>query len=196
MTPRDRLRRLGGVDWRVSFTVTIGVIAATLMVLLGMEPRLVLVAFVAAIVGAVTWLMVDLGPIASPLVWNDHVPDEAAIPRSDQRVRTLRTRLQRSARRRRGPTIARSVDTGRPEPVDEIVDALISVIDDHVEAEFGVDRTREPAEAAEILGPELTRFVTDPLLRRSMTDPRVLARWVGLIEDLCSRTPTSRRITR
>jgi hypothetical protein len=169
----------------VSVTVGIGSIVAVGMVLLGMEPRLVLVAFVVMIVGAATWLTVDLGPLASRVVWTDHGRGTSTSARSDRRVQALRARLRSPARRRRVPKL---VDTGRAEPADEIVSTLIDVIDDHLLAEYGIDRATEPAAAAAVLGADLTRFVTDPSARRSMSARRGLARTVGLIEDFCSRT--------
>ena len=80
------------------------------------------------------------------------------------------------------------IETGDTEPVDEIVGTLIGVIDDHLLAEFGIDRSTDPAAAADALGPELTTFVNDSSARRSMTGRRGLARTLGMIEDFCSRT--------
>lgn len=171
------------VDWRVSVTVGTGSIVALAMVVLGMEPRLVLVGFVVMIVGAATWLAVDLGPLVSPVVWTDHGRGTSTSARSDRRVQALRARLRSPARRRRAP---RLIDSGRPEPVDEIIGTLIGVIDDHLLAEFGIDRSADPTSAAGLLGPDLATFVADPSARRAMSGRRGLARTVGLIEDFCS----------
>ncbi|MFK8024742.1 MAG: hypothetical protein AB8G26_12350 [Ilumatobacter sp.] len=173
------------LDWRVSLTVAVGVTAATLMILLSMEPRLALVAVVVTIISAVTWLAVDLGPVAAPIVWIDHGERTDTAPRSDRRVRALRTRLRSPAHRSRVPTL---IDTARSEPDDEIADTLVAIIDDHIEAEFGIDRSHDPEAADDVLGPELARFVSDPSAHRSMTGRRGLARTVALIEDLCART--------
>ena len=70
------------VDRRVSVTVGTGSTVALAMVVLGMEPRLVLVGFVVMIVGAATWLAVDLGPLVSPVVWTDHGRGTSASARS------------------------------------------------------------------------------------------------------------------
>ncbi len=178
-------RLIDRVDWRVTFTVAVGIVVAVGMLLLEMEPRLVLVGFVVMAVGAATWLAIDLGPMSAPMVWTDHGRGTGSAPRADRRVQALRARLRSPSRRRRVPKL---IDTGRAEPVDEIVGTLIGVIDDHLLAEFGIDRSTDPAAAADVLGPELTKFVTDSSARRSMTGRRGLARTLGMIEDLCSRT--------
>lgn len=180
------IRRLSDrVDWRVSVTVGIGVIVAVGMVLLGMEPRLVLVGFVVMVVGATAALAFDLAPAASPVVWTDHGRGADTATRSDRRVQALRARLRSPARRRRLPAM---IESSRPEPVDEIVGTLIGVIDDHLLAEHGVDRAADPAAAAELLGPDLEQFVADPSAHRSMAGRRNLARTLDLIESFCSRT--------
>jgi hypothetical protein len=59
----------------------------------------------------------------------------------------------------------------------------------HLEGELaelipGDGLAKRYARAAELLGPELARFTSDPASRRSMTQRRTLARTVSLIEDL------------
>ncbi len=93
----------------------------------------------------------------------------------------MQSRLKRRGRpgRRWG-----AVDGTGSEPADEIVTTLLGSIDDHLKAEHGIDRSIDPVAAAEVLGLDLTRFVTDPAARRSMTQRRTLARTVSLIEAL------------
>ena len=169
------------VDSRVSITAATGVLVGVSMVLLGMEPRLVLVGMVVVAVAAAAWLAIDLGGATSPIVWKNHGHGTAAATRPDQRVQALRARL-RSPARRRG--ITRAMGTDRTEPVDEVVGTLLRVIDDHLVAEHNIDRSIDPDAAAEVIGPDLARFVTDPSTRRSMTGRRGLARTLTLIEDL------------
>jgi len=169
------------VDWRVSVTAATGVVVGVSMVLLGMEPRLLLVGVVVVVVAAAAALAIDLGAATSPIAWKVHDRGSTAAARPDQRVQALRARLRSPARRRR---ITQTTDDDRPEPVNEVVGTLLRVIDDHLLAEHSIDRSVDPAAAAAILGPDLTRFVTDPSARRSMTGRRRLARTLTLIEDL------------
>jgi hypothetical protein len=170
-----------GLDWRVGVTIAAGSTVGVGMLLFGMQPRLPLVGLVVIILGAATWLLLDLGNAASPLVWHDYGAGEAGAPRPDRRVRMLQSRLERRGRpgRRRG-----AADGTGSEHTDEIVITLLGSIDDHLEAEHGIDRSIDPVAAAEVLGVDLTRFVTDPAARRSMTQRRTLARTVSLIEAL------------
>ncbi|BAN00953.1 hypothetical protein [Ilumatobacter coccineus] len=169
------------VDWRIGATAAVGVTAAVGMMLLGMQPRLVLVAFVVLIVSATTWLLVDVGSASEPLLWHDHGSGETTSSRPDRRVLMLRARLKRNARTNR------RVGGGSAEPDEHelaISDTLVAVIDDHLCAEHGLDIELAPDAAAAVIGPELTRFMTDPSARRSMTQRRALARTVALIEAL------------
>ncbi|MEZ5228214.1 MAG: hypothetical protein R2710_16545 [Acidimicrobiales bacterium] len=58
------------------------------------------------------------------------------------------------------------------------------MIDDLLLDQHGVDRAGDPQAAGRILGPELARFVDDPLVRRSMVRRRSLAATLTLIEAL------------
>lgn len=172
------------LDWRISVTAGIGIAVAVGMVLLGMEPRLILVAIIVMMVAAATWLVFDLGNAAEPLHWHDYGMNDAGAVQPDRRVRALRSRLERNARTRRPSGANGASGGGQDNARDEIADTLVDVIDDHLRAEHGLDRSLRPEAAAEILGPDLTRFVTDPSARRSMAQRRSLARTVSLIEAL------------
>lgn len=169
------------LDWRITVTAGVGITVAVGMVLLGMEPRLILVAIVVMTVAAAMWLVLDLGNAAEPLLWHDYGTTDASAAQPDRRVRALRSRLERNARSRR---TSGATGDGRSNPHDEIADTLVEVIDDHLRAEHGLDRSLQPEAAAAILGPDLTRFVSDPSARRSMAQRRTLARTVSLIETL------------
>lgn len=169
------------VDWRVKLTAAVGGTVGVLMLLLDMQPRLVLVAMVVMAVAAAGWSAFDLGHTAEPLTWHDYGADQAGTARPDQRTQALRSRLERNTRGRRTASTSR---TGEPEPNDEIVETLVDVIDDHLVAEHGLDRTADFEALAAVLDPELARFVTDTATQRSMTQRRTLARTVALIEDL------------
>jgi hypothetical protein len=165
---------------RIGVIVGAGTVIGVAMVLLGMEPRLVLVGCVVAAVGATTWLLVDLANVVAPVSWYNYGTVADTSARSDPSVQTLQTRLRTPARRRRRVA---PLDRVRADPTDEITAALLDVIEDHLVAEHGIDMLIDPHAAAEALGPELARFVTDSKTRRSMAQPRTLACTLTLIED-------------
>jgi hypothetical protein len=77
------------------------------------------------------------------------------------------------------------------DPSDEIGDSLVEVLDDHLVADRGIDRSEDPVGAAEALGPELMQFVSDPAVRRSMTQRRTLVRTITSIEAFTTHSPDS-----
>ncbi len=168
-----------------------GAIAGVVMVLLGMEPRLALVGFVVMVVATLTWLIADLGHIAEPVNWHNYATAANDMTRPDRRVQVLKARLRQSTRRRRTGGLPGTSQTNRADPIEEIGESLVAVIDDHLLADRGIDRSLDPAGAAEELGDALTRFVTDPDARGSMTRRRTLAHTVALIEDFTSSTDST-----
>lgn len=176
--------------WIVA-TAAIGIMTGVLMVLLGMEPRLVLVGCVVILVTAATWLILDVAAAADPVNWHNYQTAADGAARPDRRVQILKTRLRQPTRRRRTLGSAGTTWTDPAGPSDEIADSLAAVLDDHLVAARGVDRSLDAAAAAEALGPELTRFVTDPAARRSMTQRRTLARTIASIEEFTSSTDPS-----
>lgn len=153
------------------------------MVALGMEPRLWIVAAVVASVTAVWWLCSGLGVVVDPLAWYQHGSGTSATARPDRRMQLLTARLRHNTRhtagRRRSPV---AVDPDDPQPVDEIIGSLISVLDDHLRARHGIDRDADAQAASLALGPELDRFVSDPATARAMTQRRTLASTISLVE--------------
>lgn len=173
-------RRAEGLDPRVSWTAGAVVAVCLGTVLLGMEPRLVLVGLLVVAVAAAGICVVDLGDSTGAVVWQAPGTTGERAATVDRRVRLLRNRLQ-SRGRRRSP-LARSDDD--VEADDDIAVTLLAAIDDQLRSEHGIDRAASPEAAATVLGPELTRFVSDPAARRSMTSRRGLASTLQLIEAL------------
>jgi len=68
----------------------------------------------------------------------------------------------------------------------------MSLLDDHLVAEHGIDRTIDAEAAGAMLGPALTSFVTDPEARRSMTRRRNLARTITLVEAFTAPAAAAR----
>ncbi len=158
------------------------------MVLLGMEPRLVLVAGVVLLVTAATWLISDLAAIAVPLSWYNHGSSADSSSRPDRRVQLLTARLRHNTRPSTRRRISGPTGPDETQPVDEITGSLIAVVDDHLTAQYGIDRTVDVSAASDVLGPELTRFVSDPGAARSMVQRRTLAHTISLIETFTSAT--------
>lgn len=156
------------------------VIAGVVMLMLGMEPRLVLVTCIVMLTSTTALLVVGLARQTTPLHWYRFGTEADTSARPDRRVQILRSRMRRSARLTRTQRGSTQAD----EPIDEIIDSLIAAIDDHLDAEHGLDRSTDPAAASVVIGPELTRFVSNPSEQRSMTRGRTLARTVSLIEAL------------
>lgn len=195
----------GATRWRIGSTAVVGTIVAVVMIVLGMEPRLALLACIVAAAGCTTWLVVDLAGAASPVVWGDRAASADTAAPADRRVQTLRGWLRRPAR---GGRLRNAPAEEGAVPTDEIADVLLEVIAD-VLAEHGVDPNADasadasadpnahpnadPAGAAAIVGPELARFIGDPAARRSMTQRRALAHTLALIEDLPSSISPDRR---
>lgn len=166
------------------------------MVLLGMDPRLVIVACVVALVSAASWLVIGLAPVADPLTWYDHSNASWSSARVDRRVLQLTARLRQNSRqsRRRGlPGLSGRTGQDEAEPVDEIVTSLVAVIDDQLRADHAIERADDGEAAARVLGPELTRFVDDPAAARKMTQRRTLAHTIALIEEFTAPTPPATR---
>ena len=187
MTDRERVRPLGKVDWRVSATAGAWFVVGVGMLLLGMEPRLVLLGFVVLIASAVMWLIVDLALISSPLVWDNPASWGDQRVGRDLRVGILRSRLEQSPARR---SPLRAADPDTPQPADQIIETLLGVVDHHLLAEHNIDRAVDSGSAVRLLGPELGRFVTDVAAQRSMTRRRSLAGTIKLIEELTVPTPS------
>ena len=172
--------------WRIGTTAVAGTVVAVAMVLLGMEPRLALVACITVAVGCTTWMLVDVGEAVSPVIWSDRGAPIDTSAATDRRVQILRQRLWRPPRERRLLAVG-SADAGsRP---DDVAEALLAVIED-VLAEHGIDPGSDPDAVEAIIGRDLARFVTDPSARRSMMHRRALPDTLARIEGLPS-SPTS-----
>ena len=167
--------------WAATTAVIASVVAA-IMVLGGMEPRLALVGIVVLLSSAVSWLLSGLAAVADPLSWYDHGSGADAAARPDRRTQLLTARLRHNPRHRNRRPSPRPGGSDDTQPLDEIVRSLVSVLDDHLRTQHGIDRTAEVQAASDALGAELTRFVRDPNTALAMTQRRTLARTIALIE--------------
>ncbi len=165
---------------RIGATAAAGVIVGVGMILLGMEPRLVLVGLIVVTVSASASLLGDLANRTWAVSWGGNEHEYARSTEVDARVLRLSRTLRRTPSRRRAPVLA--ADEG-DQPPNEIVTALIDVIDDLLVEDHGIDRSSSADAAAAVLGPELARFVTERPGSRVVSH-RDLTRIVTLIEGL------------
>jgi hypothetical protein len=156
--------------YRVPLTGLVVVALSVVMLLLGMHPRLALVCLVVVAVAAVGWLVLDVGSLPAEIDWERHVEREERSPRADLRVGLIRARLHRE-RSRRDEWASTSEE-------------LAALVDARLRAHHGIDRYVDPDAAFEVLGPELTVFMTDPDRRRRMCELRSLDHTLTLIEQL------------
>lgn len=171
---------------RVAAIAGTGVVVGVVMLLLDMEPRLVLVGLVVIVVGTSGFLLLDLGDETAVVDWHAHDLEETSAVVVDLRVQHLRGSLHRSTSRRRSAAAL----LGDGEVTDQIVRALTEIVDDTLRADHGIDRSSDPDGAAEVLGPELARFVTDADELRGLSRRR-LTTIVTLIEQLHERAPAA-----
>ncbi len=159
-------------EWRWPFLLIVGVVLLVelAMSLLDMGPEIMLVAALGAFTGTVVWTARTLaettkGPRVAPRAF--------AAPRAagaDGRVKSLRT----------GILFGRTMSGY----TDRLHETLVAVIDDQLAHAHGIDRATEPVAAAEVIGPALTAFVSEPEAAASMTDTREINRIVTLIEQI------------
>ena len=171
-------------------TAVIGSILGVVMMLLGMEPRLVLLGLIVVAVASTGFLLMDLAAVTAPVDWSSFRLDDPTRVPVDWRVQQLRGTLLRSTTRRRS-TAAAIAGTGR---TDQVVDSLVGVVDDILFTEHGIDHAADPAAATAVVGPELARLLADPAAHSSMSHRR-LDHIVTLVEDL-STTPHPSEETR
>lgn len=159
------------VSWRRRLAVVVACWAAVVAVMagLGMEPNLIVLAALAAVVGVITWVVLDLSDIAAPVDWRTTREGSGRGVASDVRVNTLRRQL--------GAAGALGSD-------DMVHTSLVAIIDDRLASEHGVDRRVQPSMAAALLGPDLDEFVTHPPSRERWADPRFLPAVLDRIEAL------------
>ena len=168
----------------IGAVIGVAVVTGSAMIQLGMEPRLVLVGFIVVVVLASTVLIAELGRVAAPVNWHNYGDGADVVARPDRRVQVLKARLRQPTRRR----TSGAVQIERADPLDEIGDTLVAVLDDQLIAAYGIDRSVDADAAATALGADLSRFVTDEAVRRAMTRRRTLASTIAAIEDFTSST--------
>ncbi|MFZ4811379.1 MAG: hypothetical protein ACOYL9_08560 [Ilumatobacteraceae bacterium] len=161
--------------WRRRVLAAIAAWVVTVCVMLGLEmrPNPVVLALVVAITATVGFVLIDLSDIAAPVDWA--TAREADSTRGgDARVRILTRRLEQGG-----------VMGG-----DSMVHStLVELIDDELLTAHGVDRSSEPDRAATILGPDLTRLVSEPASSQQLSDPTFLATILDRVESLSPEQP-------
>ncbi len=159
-------------EWRRPFLLIVGVVLLVElgMSLLDMGPEIMLVAALGAFTGATIWSVRSLsdttkGPQPTPRAF---APPRAAG--ADSRVKSLRT----------GILFGRTMSGY----ADRLHETLVEVIDDQLVHAHGIDRFTEPAAAADVIGPTLAAFVSEPEAAALMTDTKEINRIITLIEQI------------
>ena len=158
----NRIWRRRAIVAVVVWGLTVGLLAA-----IGMRPSPVPLAGVTLCVAAVTWLLLDLGDIASPASWYAASDAGGTGLGADARLRALHRQLLRDPSRGGG----------------ELHTLLVGLIDDRVQTEHAIARRTNPTAAAAILGESLTAFAGGPPMS-DLTDPTVLSAILARIEAL------------
>ncbi|MCU1358829.1 MAG: hypothetical protein JWN99_118 [Ilumatobacteraceae bacterium] len=157
--------------WRVRVAVLAGMWLAVvgIMALLEMDPRPILIAGIAAAIGAALVLMLDVSDVARPVAW--HVGhDPMGLQRgSDLRIGLLQRQMVHASHRHDNSMVHT---------------ALVGLVDDRLLTGHGIDRATHPDRAAAILGPELDRFVTTPASASRLSDARFMSMILTRIESL------------
>lgn len=135
----------------------------------GMGPRPALLAGTVAVVAAACWLVVDVGRDVTTVNWVAEATSRSRAG-ADRRADRLRRSIERTA--------------ASDGSLDMLAPLLVDLIDDRVREVHGVARHSHPDRFAEIVGPELDRFV-----RTAETTPRdypsrALAAIITRIESL------------
>jgi hypothetical protein len=154
----------------VLLIVAITIAVEVFMIATGMGPDVLLVAAAAATVGVGAWLVVDTAesiPSVSPIASTAPQQPEHRV---DRRVTRLRSGLAH------GQTDRVSAE--------RLHTSLVVIIDDQLRAGHQIDRHADPAAAAALIGPELTRFIDDPTARISLPSTGQLDRILTQIERL------------
>jgi len=148
-------------------TVVAVIAAEAILIATDTGPNIWLVAAIVTLVSVAIWFPTSLGRVvARPAPAPDRTNDSWSFP--DLRTTTLRQALAAG-------------DKGSRHAA-RIHKQLVTIVDDELRAN-GIDRSAEPDTAAQVLGPELDRFVSDPDSVESLT-PEYLTRIVTLIERI------------
>jgi len=159
------------LSWRARLALTVGCWLATvaLMAMMDLSPQPVLLAGIAAVFASALCLILDLSDIATPAAWGGSYEAEDVRGGTDTRLRTVHRDLLT------GPTLDQALALHR---------LLVDLTDERLSAAHGIDRRNAPARAADVMGPELTRFVTTPPSMRELRDPQFLSTTVSRIESI------------
>ena len=129
-----------------------------------MGPRVLIIAAMVVVVAAAVCLALDLDDVLASNAWPSTVRTLRVPDGVDWRVGRLRLLL--TERRTEGVH-------------SRLHELLVGLIDDRL-TEHGIDRSLNPDQAAAMLGPELTRFVSSS----TASPPAPTSRIVMLIEEL------------
>lgn len=159
----------GGWAGRVAVTFVVWLGVAVAAWVLGNQPRPGLLALYVGVGAAVLWLFLDVSADAEPSPWPGAREEPVRVPGEDARLDQLRR------------VLGQHLDSR--EVGDALHRRLGELADQRLMARHGITRAADPARATELLGDELTSFVsaTPPYPRLT---PAGIDRLLRRIEDL------------
>lgn len=159
-------------SWKPALAIIAGVtiVVDLVMVLIGMEPSVMLVASLGGALGIGVWFIADLMGVS---IGSTGVPVEtvaAPSARGDRRVTRLRS----------GLAYGRSDRAS----LERLHGRLVDLIMDQLRAEHHLDVDADPGAGRAALDRRLWEFIDDPDAARDLSDPDELDRILTLIEQI------------
>lgn len=157
--------------WRVRVVAVLFVAAAVygVMSVAGMQPRPLLLTALVGSAALLGWFALDLLVEVEGAYWQPGGRRSGSQRGADLRVGTIKRRLTDAFTENRF--------AAKLHPV------LVQLIDDKLTAVHGINRQDQPQVAAEVLGPELTAFLSGSTVE-AMRDPVYVELIIGRIETL------------
>lgn len=158
------------LSWRARVALTVGCWLATVVVMamIDLSPQPVLLAGIAAVFASAICLVLDLSDVAVPARWGNADDVGEARSGTDVRLRTLHRDLLT------GPSLDQALALHR---------LLVELADERVAAR-SIDRAASPVDAAAVMGPDLTRFVSSTPSVPQLRDPGFLSGILTRIESI------------
>lgn len=161
---------MGWSDRRWFVSVVAVVVAADVgMTALDMGPRHLVVAAVGAVVGTSVWSMSSLAGTAAGQARRRRDAEPSASSGADRRVKRLRGEL---------------LSTADAASAARLHARLVDLIDDQLEHAHGVSLASDADRARQLMGDDLTAFVSDPRAVGRLASGSYLAQVVTMIEQL------------
>lgn len=132
---------------RVGSAVAVWLVLVAVLVAVGSQPAVVVLAALVAVVAVAAWSWADLTGVVAHEGWGWRAPDVSHLADGSDRQVWLTERRLRASRTALDPAL---------------YDELVALADERLRANHGIDRALQPERAAERCGPELWAFLQQP----------------------------------